>query len=91
MKMAPKIDLEPTLGSNFSFLEASGAMQKYHDFLMPFLSPPKSEKLAQGQPRGASGPTTLDRVSVFLEYGPQGGPARDLVQDTKSQITRYKG
>ena len=48
MKMAPKIDLEPTLGSNFSFWEAFGAMQKYHDFLMLFLRPKKSKKLAQG-------------------------------------------
>ena len=52
MKMAPKIDLEPTLGSNFSFWGAFGAMQKYHDFLMPFLRPKKWKKLPKDQPKG---------------------------------------
>ena len=52
MKMAPKIDLELTLGSNFSFSEAFGAMQKYHDFLRPFFRPQKRKKLPKDQPKG---------------------------------------
>ena len=37
--MRPKIDLESPLGSNFSILEAFGAMQKYDEFLMRFWRP----------------------------------------------------
>ena len=47
MKFGSKIDLEPTLGSKISLLEAFGAMQKYHEFLVPFLRPKNREKLAQ--------------------------------------------
>ena len=92
MKMAPKIDLELTLGSNFSFWEAFGAMQKYHDFLMPFLRPKKSKKSAQGALWEAP---AVNEELLSGDLGPRGGAfSRARVPCTKVQrlqSTRYKG
>ena len=57
--------------------------------------PKNRKKLPKDQPKGDLGPTSPHRVSVFLEYGPQGGAfSRARVPCTKVQrvqSTRYKG
>ena len=84
MNMAPKIDLEPTLGSNFSFWEAFGAMQKYHDLLMLFLRPKKWKKLAQGAFWEAP---AVNGELLSGDLGPRAAPfrAREYL------VPRYKG
>ena len=94
MKMAPKIDLEPTLGSNFSFWEAFGAMQKYHDFLMPFLRPKKSEKVAQRPAKRRLGTHDSAPGKCFFGIWAPGRPrARPCtkVLETRNKVQRIKG
>ena len=88
MKMVPKIDLEPTLGSKFSFWEAFGAMQKYHEFLVPFWRPEKSEKWAQGEAKRRFGTHEVGPSIAFLRiWAPGAAPfrAREYL------VPRYKG
>ena len=75
--MRPKIDLESPLGSNFSILEAFGAMQKYDEFLMRFLSLKKSENWPKERPRDVFPAPRVRRVYSSWRPGPQGGHARD--------------
>ena len=77
MNISPQIDLEPTLGSKISLLEAFGAMQKYHRFLVPFLRPKNREKLAREAARWCQRAPRVRRGCRSVGSRPQGGHARD--------------
>ena len=91
MKIGPKIDLEPTLGSKISLLDAFGAMQKYHEFLVPFLRPKNREKLAREAARWCQRCTGTSSVVSFGGVGAPGRPRARPGTRYKKQGTRLKG
>ena len=85
MKIGPKIDLEPTLGSKISLLEAFGAVQKYNEFLVPFFRPKNRENWSKKRPMGANGEQILRQWCRSVGSGPQGGHARDQKLGTRNK------
>ena len=91
MKIGPKIDLEPTLGSKILLLEAFGAMQKYHRFLVPFLRPKNRGKLAQNAARRRP---PFPESSAMGRFGVPWAPGRPRARPEtryKKQESRPKG
>ena len=60
-------------------------------FLVPLWRLKKSKSWTKMRPMGPQCRERQKKQRTLARLVPQGGPARDLVQDTKSQITRYKG
>ena len=85
MKIGPKIDLESTLGSKISLLEAFGAMQKYHEFLMPFLRVKIEKSWPEKRPGDANGVPELRQWVGSVCAGPLGGHARDQKLGTRNK------
>ena len=77
MKIGPKIDLEPTLGSKISLLEAFGAMQKYHEFWYLSSGLKIEKSWPEKRPGGANSASGIRQGCRSVGSGPQGGHARD--------------